>query len=548
MKSSYKLEKERFVSFTSGSSVWHVNSISAVALASIVLHSTLKSRFSWSGPGGASFPSFTIDFIILVIPLLLSMTAFAEAPWQLVSMLLIPAGLILLFRPPTLSAFSLLPPLSPPSRSTSPIPPRANTRSPSNRGVHLPDRLSQSFMDESKSTTSLLTGPVPYLTTYRAHMMLMTILAILAVDFNVFPRELAKCETFGVSLMDLGVGSFVFSQGLVSATPILRDVSILKERSVPKMFYALRKVLPLLALGMIRVILVKGTDYPEHVSEYGVHWNFFLTMVFLPPLSVLLHPIILQTPIALVGISISIVHEMMLRKTSLEAWILSPHRHSLLSQNKEGITSLIGYLALHVLGLSMGTLLLPASPSLFKRQLKLLTGNSDASSMAHQMPSKRQPGKAAIELCSYAFTWWILFGLSTSARRHHKSAVSRRLANLPYVLWVAAFNTTVLLGYLLIDTHFFHVKPPPSFPYAGTSQTFESDDTGIERKAPELLEAINRNGLVVFLLANMLTGVVNLCMRTMYATDTVALGILAVYSFVICGSAWACRYRRLWRL
>lgn len=32
-------------------------------------------------------------------------------------------------------------------------------------------------------------------------MMLMTILAILAVDFPVFPRKLAKCETFGVSLV-----------------------------------------------------------------------------------------------------------------------------------------------------------------------------------------------------------------------------------------------------------------------------------------------------------------------------------------------------------
>ena len=144
-------------------------------------------------------------------------------------------------------------------------------------------------------------------------------------------------------------------------------------------------------------------------------------------------------------------------------------------------------------------------------------------------------------------------------------------ANLPYVLWVAAFNTTFLLGYLLIDTYFFHIKPPPSFPYAGTSQTFDLDrasvvpvptnsrvaqDAGepysvnghtsdgaitwsatlsptfpltrrvtshhpqsqdvtcqvseiyyegeIEtwRRAPQLLEAINRNGLVVFLVVS----------------------------------------------
>ena len=44
---------------------------------------------------------------------------------------------------------------------------------------------------------------LPALTVYRAHMLLMTFLAILAVDFPVFPRALAKCETFGVSLVCL---------------------------------------------------------------------------------------------------------------------------------------------------------------------------------------------------------------------------------------------------------------------------------------------------------------------------------------------------------
>lgn len=34
-------------------------------------------------------------------------------------------------------------------------------------------------------------------------MLLMTTLAILAVDFPIFPRSLAKCETFGVSLVHI---------------------------------------------------------------------------------------------------------------------------------------------------------------------------------------------------------------------------------------------------------------------------------------------------------------------------------------------------------
>ena len=62
--------------------------------------------------------------------------------------------------------------------------------------------------------------------------------------------------------MDLGVGSFVFSQGLVSAIPILKDVSVLEEPSLPKIFQAMKKAFPLLVLGLTRVILVKGVDYP----------------------------------------------------------------------------------------------------------------------------------------------------------------------------------------------------------------------------------------------------------------------------------------------
>jgi hypothetical protein len=53
-------------------------------------------------------------------------------------------------------------------------------------------------------TTSTKPTPkdrMPFLSVYRAHMMIMTIHCILAVDFPVFPRWQGKCEDFGTSLV-----------------------------------------------------------------------------------------------------------------------------------------------------------------------------------------------------------------------------------------------------------------------------------------------------------------------------------------------------------
>jgi len=67
--------------------------------------------------------------------------------------------------------------------------------------------------------------------------------------------------------------------------------------------------------------------------------------------------------------------------------------------------------------------------------------------------------------------------------------------------------------------------------YAAGSLLFPTAPT------PWLLAAVNRRLLPVFLVANLLTGAVNLGMDTMGAGDGVAWGVITGYLGVLCGVA-----------
>lgn len=119
----------------------------------------------------------------------------------------------------------------------------------------------------------------PYITVTRTFVNLFTAIAILGVDFPIYPRRLAKAETYGCGMMDVGVGAFLMAHGVTS--PEARGSTVTRRRGIG---YArvlgatLRGVLPLLVLGLLRLASVKSTGYQEHITEYGVHWNFFFTI------------------------------------------------------------------------------------------------------------------------------------------------------------------------------------------------------------------------------------------------------------------------------
>ena len=115
------------------------------------------------------------------------MTLFAHRPGTLSAILLLPTAFICFLFPPHQSGTPLPSGSSPRASSVSHRTSSTQHDEPSKPGAGLP---------EQTETTRLSA-----LSTYRAHMMLVTVLAILAVDFTVFPRRLAKCETYGVSFV-----------------------------------------------------------------------------------------------------------------------------------------------------------------------------------------------------------------------------------------------------------------------------------------------------------------------------------------------------------
>jgi phosphatidylinositol glycan class W len=120
-------------------------------------------------------------------------------------------------------------------------------------------------------------GRQPFICNFRAYVLVATAVSILAVDFHIFPRRFAKAETYGTGIMDVGVGAFVVSNAIVSPEAT-RDVSKKSASLLSLVVKSLRSSSPLLVLGLLRCLAVKSTDYQEHVSEYGVHWNFFITL------------------------------------------------------------------------------------------------------------------------------------------------------------------------------------------------------------------------------------------------------------------------------
>jgi phosphatidylinositol glycan class W len=70
-------------------------------------------------------------------------------------------------------------------------------------------------------------------------------------------------------------------------------------------------------------------------------------------------------------------------------------------------------------------------------------------------------------------------------------------------------------------------------------KTYSAAHTAMIVEAPALLSAINKNQLIVFMIANPMTGILNLTIRTIYVVEWWnALGWVMGYMLAVSSVAW----------
>ncbi|KAL3668389.1 hypothetical protein V7S43_006478 [Phytophthora oleae] len=461
MDEDYKLAKEAFVAGLQGTSAREVFLVFAIAPGSLWLYSELMLLLEVVGIrqlGAGSLnlvATILLEFVVTVVPTMIGFS-FAEYAVPLLAMVYALAVML-----STLSRF------------------------------HAKEFIRKHCRKEKMN--QLLEKELPFLTNFRAQIMISTCFAILAVDFTVFPRRFAKTENYGFSVMDIGVGAFIVSSAVVSAPARQAHTSASTKRSqqtqtfITKCYAFLRPIALVLIFGIARFLTVKGVNYQEHVSEYGVHWNFYFTLagVYLVYSFLRLFGNWASSPVMAAFIAFG--YQLYLSHYGGEEYILTAPRDNLMSQNREGILSLAGYTSLYMFAVYAGQ-------SIFSYM------DSNGSKMHRNMRW------LAITLVVIAVFLW----LSTFLAVRLVARPSRRMLNLSYLLWVLAESLTLLALYSGIQT----VSMLP--------------------RVPLLYQGINHNQLFVFIVANLMTGAVNLSMHTINTSPDVASGVLLLYMLAVC--------------
>ncbi|XP_054164602.1 uncharacterized protein LOC128962263 [Oppia nitens] len=303
MSSEYNLLREAFIRGHNGSTIGEILAITSVNQLTNFLMIAILSLIPILTEPKLQWIRYTIEFFIIMVPFALSVTILSDY-----NHLIYIAIIVLTFIAIILCVVKRRP-----------------------KEIVIKDLLDLRLNYKNR---------LPFVSNLFSTLMQCVCISILAVDFHAFPRRFAKTEIYGYSLMDVGVGAFIAINGGFSPEARLGSDHHFQR------FFLFKKTLfstiPLIILGFQRLIAVKSLEYHEHITEYGLHWNFFFTLAITKTISTLFF-ILFSTKvnIGFCGIVVIIVYQLCLN-CGLNEFIQNDNRIGLFAANKEDMKSKYG--------------------------------------------------------------------------------------------------------------------------------------------------------------------------------------------------------------
>ena len=356
-----------------------------------------------------------------------------------------------------------------------------------------------------ENTNTNKNSTTAWLNLYRSTMLLSACSAILAIDFSQMPRRLGKTKDYGVSLMDVGAGSFVASASCVKWRRSERSVNRRgnsrssinssssngsrgeEGASSGEAFLRMMKRASIsFILGFARYVSVKRSGYQLVEEEYGPMWNFFFSLAVIDILSTAIvcacgrfitgkyrmrNTFIVASSIAILVellLGRNVVYDAKNTTMKLESWLLLPTKERgafptkytdvvpFVTLNREGAFSCVGMTSLHFFGRYFG----------------------------EYVHTKKSEGdlRRAVWL---ALMLWIASYTSIDVLKIIKP--SRRLCNFGYILWMSTYNVSAMVVMAFIHEQYHTV--------------------------PSILQRANVSPMLVFLFANITTGLFNFILK-----------------------------------
>lgn len=304
--------------------------------------------------------------------------------------------------------------------------------------------------------------------------------------------------------MDVGVGLYIFSNGII----VKPSATAFSKKKFQKLLVG---CLPLFILGFSRLVVTKEINYQEHLTEYGVHWNFFITLAMTKIFGTVIEGFMKTADqIKYAAVGILVAHETILQ-LGLSNFIMNDSlaRDNLVTANREGIFSVPGYVSLYLASIYIGTLM-----------------RSDGQELLKVKEVAQRTGKMfIIALCCWKMIYVCngMFG------------VSRRTANMGYNFWILSIGCTMVTLFMLTEIYVYYTnfnRPQWQMPETNNKSQLDEPDFHVPY-VPLILQAINYNGLAFFLIANLFTGIVNICFQTMLLETPASLVIISYYIFLL---------------